>query len=104
MSIAKMVSRLLESITPPRAGREDSPHHLQAMAVKAGSEGLYNALIKTHHITSSKKVARIKKASDQTHFVLLRRGGSPGQMYVEGEEQHVKDWVALVKVCLSLKS
>lgn len=60
---------------------------------------LYNALIRTHHITSRKKVAALKRAAD-THncFVLLRSGGCPGIMYVEGLEQgHVEGWVGVVK-------
>jgi hypothetical protein len=60
---------------------------------------LYNALIRTHHITSRKKVAALKRAAD-THscFVLLRSGGCPGIMYVEGQEQgQVEGWVGVVK-------
>ncbi|CAI7593204.1 unnamed protein product [Penicillium manginii] len=60
---------------------------------------LYNALIRTHHITSRKKVAALKRAAD-THscFVLLRSGGCPGIMYVEGLEQgQVEGWVGVVK-------
>lgn len=60
---------------------------------------LYNALIRTHHITSRKKVAALKRAAD-THscFVLLRSGGCPGIMYVEGEGQgQVEGWVGVVK-------
>ena len=61
---------------------------------------LFNALIRTHHITSRKKVAVLKKAAS-THGcrVLLRSGGSPGIMYVEGSENGVEQWVAAVQVC-----
>jgi hypothetical protein len=65
----------------------------------AMSTPLYNALIRTHHITSRKKVAALKRAAD-THscFVLLRSGGCPGIMYVEGLEQgQVEGWVGVVK-------
>lgn len=60
---------------------------------------LYNALIRTHHITSRKKVAALKRAAD-THqcFVLLRSGGCPGIMYVEAPEQaQVESWVGEVR-------
>ncbi|KAJ5587981.1 uncharacterized protein N7459_003746 [Penicillium hispanicum] len=60
---------------------------------------LYNALIRTHHITSRKKVAALKRAAD-THqcFVLLRSGGCPGIMYVEGRDQaQVESWVGVVR-------
>lgn len=60
---------------------------------------LYNALIRTHHITSRKKVSALKRAAN-THncFVLLRSGGCPGIMYVEGHQQDdVESWVGAVK-------
>lgn len=60
---------------------------------------LYNALIRTHHITSRKKVAALKRAADTySCHVLLRSGGCPGIMYVEGQEQgQVEGWVGVVK-------
>ncbi|KAJ5429057.1 hypothetical protein N7491_006073 [Penicillium cf. griseofulvum] len=59
---------------------------------------LYNALIRTHHITSRKKVAALKRAAD-THqcAVLLRSGGCPGIMYVEGAKERVESWVDVVR-------
>lgn len=64
---------------------------------------LFNALIRTHHITSRKKVAILKKAaSNHECYVLLRSGGSPGIMYVEGSERGVEQWVATVQVCWRL--
>ena len=60
---------------------------------------LYNALIRTHHITSRKKVAILKRAAE-THqcFVLLRSGGCPGIMYIEGLDQmQVQSWVGIVR-------
>ncbi|CAI7639812.1 unnamed protein product [Penicillium glandicola] len=59
---------------------------------------LYNALIRTHHITSRKKVAALKRAAD-THqcAVLLRSGGCPGIMYVEGGKEPVESWVDVVR-------
>lgn len=61
--------------------------------------GLFNALIRTHHITSRKKVAKLKHAA-RLHNVnaLLRSGGAPGIMYVQGHEQSVRAWVATVQV------
>jgi hypothetical protein len=60
---------------------------------------IYNALIRTHHITSRKKIAALRKAADTHHcYVLLRTGGSPGVMYVEGkQEEDVSSWVAIVQ-------
>lgn len=61
---------------------------------------MFNALIRTHHITSRKKVTKLKQAADATQvFALLRSGSSPGIMYVEGEENGVKQWVESVHVC-----
>lgn len=60
---------------------------------------LYNALIRTHHITSRKKVAKLKQAaSTNAVAVLLRSGGSPGIMYVQGERVGVEEWVGVVNV------
>ncbi|KAI9369151.1 hypothetical protein BJX61DRAFT_545839 [Aspergillus egyptiacus] len=60
---------------------------------------LYNALIRTHHITSRKKVAALKRAADAHDcFALLRSGGCPGIMYVEAKEKDaVEGWVGVVK-------
>ena len=63
------------------------------------TRGPWNALIRTHHISSRKKVAKLKQAAgDKAVFVLLRSGGSPGIMYVEGSPEGVKDWVSTVQV------
>ena len=59
----------------------------------------FRALIKTHHITSRKKVARLKQAATSEEvYALLRSGGSPGIMYVEGSRRSVEKWVAVVQV------
>lgn len=61
---------------------------------------LFNALIRTHHITSRKKVQRLRKAADDQGlcFVLLRSGGSPGIMYAEASrEEPLRDWVEAVQ-------
>lgn len=61
---------------------------------------IWNALIRTHHITSRKKVAKLKQAAgDNGVFVLLRSGSSPGIMYVEGNPDGVEKWVKDVQVC-----
>jgi hypothetical protein len=62
------------------------------------SQPLYNALIRTHHITSRKKVAKLKAAASNCHiYALLRYGGSPGIMYCQGSESGVREWVANVQ-------
>ncbi|RJE26549.1 hypothetical protein PHISCL_01162 [Aspergillus sclerotialis] len=60
---------------------------------------LYNALIRTHHITSRKKVSTLKRAANAHNcFVILRSGGCPGIMYVEGQQQDdVESWVGVVR-------
>ncbi|KAI1820634.1 hypothetical protein F4861DRAFT_522183 [Xylaria intraflava] len=60
---------------------------------------LFTALIRTHHITSRKKLQRVKKAASQhaLPFVLIRSGGSPGIMYAEGTETDVTAWVSFVR-------
>ncbi|KAE8144703.1 hypothetical protein BDV25DRAFT_87597 [Aspergillus avenaceus] len=59
----------------------------------------YNALIRTHHITSRKKIAALKQAAFvHDCFVLLRSGGSPGIMYVEAKDKGaVEAWVNVVR-------
>ncbi|CAJ2511193.1 Uu.00g068180.m01.CDS01 [Anthostomella pinea] len=61
---------------------------------------LFTALIRTHHITSRKKIQRVKKAASHhaLPFVLIRSGGSPGIMYAESaDEAGVSGWVAAVQ-------
>jgi hypothetical protein len=58
---------------------------------------IYNALIRTHHITSRKKVAKLRAAaSNHNVYALLRYGGCPGIMYCQGSEEGVKAWVSSV--------
>ncbi|KAK7961776.1 uncharacterized protein PG986_002601 [Apiospora aurea] len=60
---------------------------------------LYTALIRTHHITSRKKLQRVKKSALQHElpFVLVRSGGAPGIMYAEAaEESPLAAWVTSV--------
>jgi hypothetical protein len=61
---------------------------------------MYHALIRTHHITSRKKVSNLKAAAKKhSCFALLRSGGTPGIMYVRGDEENVMEWVGIVHVC-----
>jgi hypothetical protein len=62
------------------------------------SPTMYAALIRTHHITSRKKVATLKAAAKQIGCAaLLRSGGTPGVMYVESRRlEDVKKWVETV--------
>jgi len=58
---------------------------------------LYHALIRTHHITSRKKVARLKSAAKELQcYAMLRSGGIPGVMYVRGNQAQVQKWVDCV--------
>ncbi|GAW14902.1 hypothetical protein ANO14919_043070 [Xylariales sp. No.14919] len=68
-------------------------------ATAAASTSRFTALIRTHHITSRKKLQRVKKAASQhaLPFVLVRSGGSPGIMYAEGAEADVSSWVSFVR-------
>ncbi len=63
---------------------------------------MHHALIRTHHITSRKKVATLKAAAKKLGCsALLRSGGTPGIMYVRAEEEEaVRDWVGVVHVSL----
>ncbi|KAH7399041.1 hypothetical protein DE146DRAFT_519922 [Phaeosphaeria sp. MPI-PUGE-AT-0046c] len=62
------------------------------------SSTIYNALIRTHHITSRKKVAKLRQAAANYNiYALLRYGGCPGIMYCQGTESGVKDWVSSVQ-------
>lgn len=61
---------------------------------------LFITLIRTHHVTSRKKLQRVKKAAAHLDipFVLVRYGGSPGLMYAESHEgQNLGSWVSAVK-------
>lgn len=66
---------------------------------------MYHALIRTHHITSRKKVAALNAAAKKHGCAtLLRSGGIPGIMYVRGDEGSVREWVDFVHVGLMLLS
>ena len=59
---------------------------------------MYAALIRTHHITSRKKVATLRAAAKEIGCAaLLRSGATPGVMYVESPEaNNVQKWVDTV--------
>lgn len=61
---------------------------------------VFATLIRTHHVTSRKKLQRVKKAAAHfdVPFVLVRYGGSPGLMYGESpDEASLTSWVSAVK-------
>jgi len=71
------------------------------MSPSTTTRACWNALIRTHHITSRKKVTKLKQAAtSQDVFVLLRSGGAPGIMYVEGSAGGVEGWVNVVQVSI----
>jgi hypothetical protein len=62
------------------------------------SGSIYNALIRTHHITSRKKVAKLREAAAKySIYGLICYGGCPGIMYCQGSESGVRGWVSSVQ-------
>lgn len=64
------------------------------------SRSVFISLIRTHHVTSRKKLQRVKKAAAHfdVPFVLVRYGGSPGLMYGESSDAaSLTSWVSAVK-------
>ena len=62
---------------------------------------LYRALIKTHHMTSRKKIAAITKAAKRYECAVYLKTGAhpPGVMIAESEgEKDMRGWVGAVKV------
>lgn len=60
---------------------------------------IFRALIKTHHMTSRRKIQAIThSAKHKSCSVILKTGKPPGVMIAEGEEVRVREWVADVKV------
>jgi len=78
---------------------EETYERLHTRMTTAVSSRVWNAFIRTHHVTSRKKVGKLKKAADRDEYVLIRSGGCPGLMYVEGDEDFVKEWTSQVSVC-----
>ncbi|KAI4239974.1 MAG: hypothetical protein L6R40_005406 [Gallowayella cf. fulva] len=59
---------------------------------------LFQALIKTHHMTSRRKIQAIaKSAKHNACSVVLKTGKPPGVMIAQGEEAGVREWVDGVK-------
>jgi hypothetical protein len=57
----------------------------------------HRILIKTHHMTSRKKILVITKAAKRlSTSVLLKTGGPPGIMLAEG--QGAGEWLEVVRV------
>ncbi|KAK4621586.1 hypothetical protein CLAFUW4_06891 [Fulvia fulva] len=68
------------------------------MSSSNAARPIWNALIRTHHITSRKKVAKLRQAAaHEDVFALLRSGSPPGVMYCEGAMGNVENWVAAVQ-------
>ncbi len=64
------------------------------------SRPLFHCLIRTHHITSRKKVQRVRREARQLQvdWVLVRTGGPPGIMFAEaGDAAALAAWVATVQ-------
>ncbi|KAL8740899.1 MAG: hypothetical protein Q9184_008444, partial [Pyrenodesmia sp. 2 TL-2023] len=59
----------------------------------------FRALIKTHHMTSRRKIAAIAKSAHRTSCaVILKTGKPPGVMIVQGgSEGQIREWVNGVK-------
>jgi hypothetical protein len=61
---------------------------------------IHRVLIKTHHITSTKKIQAITKAAKSLSCsVILKTGGWPGIMLAEGER--AGEWMKVVRVSWS---
>ncbi|CAN8101237.1 unnamed protein product [Discula destructiva] len=61
---------------------------------------VFATLLRTHHVTSRKKLQRVKKAAAHfdVPFVLVRYGGSPGLFYGESPDAaSLTSWVSAVK-------
>ncbi|PBP25601.1 hypothetical protein BUE80_DR003451 [Diplocarpon rosae] len=59
---------------------------------------LQRILIRTHHMTSRKKILTITKAAKRfSCAVLLKTGGPPGVMLAEGEGEGAGEWLEVVR-------
>ncbi|TVY90211.1 hypothetical protein LAWI1_G003667 [Lachnellula willkommii] len=59
---------------------------------------LQRILIKTHHMTSRKKIAIITRATKRLECsVLLKVGANPGIMLCEGQQNHASEWETVVR-------
>ncbi|TGO65720.1 hypothetical protein BCON_0001g00340 [Botryotinia convoluta] len=61
-------------------------------------QNLARILIKTHHMTSVKKIEKITKSAKKLDCaVLLKTGRPPGVMLAEGETEKAEQWLDVVK-------
>lgn len=70
------------------------------MPPAAPPPSLFHCLIRTHHITSRKKLHRVRRAAAQLDIdhVLVRSGGCPGIMFASSrDEQRLGEWVSAVQ-------
>ena len=96
-----LMTREAEALELHRNISKQQPHKItdkEQTSVVAREASMYHALIRTHHITSRRKVSVLKAAAKQLQcYALLRSGGVPGVMYVQGsEESNVRSWVETV--------
>jgi len=64
---------------------------------------IFRILIKTHHMTSRKKILTITKAAKRLSCsVILKVGGPPGVMLAEGKG--ALEWMEIVRVSLNLEA
>lgn len=70
------------------------------LKIMSRTSTLFTTLIRTHHITSRKKLARVRKAALQLNinYLLIRSGGCPGIMFAESSnEDQLNEWVSTVQ-------
>jgi hypothetical protein len=96
---ALVTSRALASLPHPTYLSPSASLHISRQVTVYGMSGLiYNALIRTHHITSRKKVAKLRQAASTYNiYGLICYGGCPGIMYCQGTKSGVRDWVSSVQ-------
>lgn len=69
------------------------------MCLGQPTTNLTRILIKTHHMTSVRKIDKITKAAKKLDCaVLLKTGRPPGVMLAEGEVGKADEWLDVVKV------
>ncbi|KAL3470064.1 hypothetical protein BJX99DRAFT_251479 [Aspergillus californicus] len=99
MGLLYITVQVFRSVKERERGKGDLQERKRTTTSPEIEMSHYNALIRTHHITSRKKVSALKRAADAHNcFALLRSGGCPGIMYVEAtEKDDVEGWVNTVK-------
>ncbi|CAG7556006.1 unnamed protein product [Fusarium equiseti] len=64
------------------------------------SSPLFNCLIRTHHITSRKKLWRVRRAAENLNvdWLLVKSGSPPGLMFAEARDlSELTEWVSTVQ-------